>query len=103
MAASLVVLVSFDMVMTSLEGFALRQRVPPWVAIWAPNIVFAVIGATLLVVTAREWRPRVTVGWRTPEGLRGRLPRGAADSPARLRRGPTNSTHILDPDLIREF
>src|SRR5438094_182661 len=103
MAGSLVILVSYYMVMTSLEGFALRQRVPPWVAIWAPNIVFAVIGATLLVVTAREWRPRVTFAWRTLEWLRGRLPRGAADSPARIGRGPTNSTHILDRYLIREF
>jgi len=103
MAGSLVILVSYYMVMTSLEGFALRQRVPPWVAIWAPNIVFAVIGATLLVVTAREWRPRVTFAWRMLEWLRGRLPRGAADSPARIGRGPTNSTHILDRYLIREF
>ena len=105
LAGSLVILVSYYMVMTSLEGFAMRERIPAWVAIWTPNIAFAVIGATLLVVTAREWRaPRLTLAWRALESLRRLLPgRAAAEEPAVVGHGPTDSTHILDRYLIREF
>ena len=106
LAASLVILVSYYMVMTSLEGFALREAIPAWVAIWTPNIVFATIGATLLVITTREWRPpRVTFLWRVLERVRALRP-GAAETDAesaRVGRGPTDSTHILDRYLIREF
>src|SRR5919197_893300 len=56
LAASLVILVSYHLVLTSLEGFALRQSLPAWVAIWTPNILFSVIGTALLVTTALEWR-----------------------------------------------
>ena len=106
LAGSLVILVSYYMVMTSLEGFAMRDRIPPWVAIWTPNIAFAVIGLMVLVVTAREWRaPRLTLAWRALESLRRLLPGGAAaaEEPAVVGRGPTDSTHILDRYLIREF
>jgi LPS export ABC transporter permease LptG len=106
LAGSLVILVSYYMVMTSLEGFAMRDRIPPWVAIWTPNIAFAVIGLTLLLITAREWRaPSLTVAWRALESLRRLLPGGAAaaEDPAIVGRGPTDSTHILDRYLIREF
>jgi len=106
LAASLVILVSYYMVMTSLEGFALREAIPAWVAIWTPNIVFASIGATLLVITTREWRPpRVTFLWRVLDRVRALRP-GAAETDtesARVGRGPTDSTHILDRYLIREF
>lgn len=105
LAASLVILVSYYMVMTSLEGFALGQRIPAWVAIWTPNIVFAAIGLTLLVVTTLEWRaPRLTRVWRSIDRLRALLP-GARAEPesARVGRGSTDSTHILDRYLMREF
>jgi LPS export ABC transporter permease LptG len=105
LAGSLVILVSYYLVMTSLEGFALRERLPAWAAIWTPNIVFAVIGLTLLVVTALEWRPpRLTVVWRAVAAARGLLAgRAAAPESPRVGRGPTDSTHILDRYLIREF
>ena len=107
LAASLVILVSYYMVMTSLEGFALRQAIPAWIAIWTPNTVFAFIGVTLLVVTAREWRPpSLTFAWRALQTARRLLPgRPAAVLPAaaHVGHGPTGSTHILDRYLIREF
>jgi LPS export ABC transporter permease LptG len=104
LVGSLVILVSYYLVMTSLEGFALRERLPAWAAIWTPNIVFAAIGLTLLVITALEWRsPPVTFVWRAVAAARGLLAgRTAAESP-RVGRGPTDSTHILDRYLIREF
>jgi len=104
LVGSLVILVSYYLVMTSLEGFALRERLPAWAAIWTPNIVFAAIGLTLLVITALEWRPPpLTFVWRAVAAARGLLAgRTAAESP-RVGRGPTDSTHILDRYLIREF
>jgi LPS export ABC transporter permease LptG len=106
MAASLVILVSYYMVMTSLEGFALGERIPAWVAIWTPNIVFATIGLTLLVVTTLEWRaPRMIGVWRTIDRARALLPGAgtAGTETARVGRGSTDSTHILDRYLMREF
>src|SRR6267378_85942 len=61
LVGSLVILVAYYMVLTLLEGFALREGLPAWIAIWTPNIAFAVIGVTLFMATAREWRaPRLT-------------------------------------------
>src|SRR5204863_584200 len=56
LVGSLVILVAYYVVLTSLEGPALRVRVPVWLAIWAPNIIFSAIGAVLLAATTREWR-----------------------------------------------
>jgi lipopolysaccharide export system permease protein len=106
LAASLVILVSYYMVMTSLEGFALKETIPAWIAIWTPNIIFATIGLTLLVATTREWQPpRVTFVWRALAWVHARLPGGRSHElePARVGRGPTDSTHILDRYLMREF
>lgn len=105
LAGSLVILVSYYLLMTSLEGFALRESMPPWVAIWTPNIVFSVIGIALLVTTALEWRmPPLTFAWRTLETLRRHAPTSAsAMATPRAGHGPSDSTHILDRYLIREF
>src|SRR6185295_4314450 len=65
LVGSLVILVAYYVVLTSLEGPALRTRVPAWLAIWTPNIMFTVIGMALLVATSREWRmPSLRVLWR---------------------------------------
>jgi lipopolysaccharide export system permease protein len=64
-----------------------------------------VIGLTLLSVTVLEWRPpRMTFVWRAVDAVRGALAgRRVAPESARVGRGPTDSTHILDRYLIREF
>jgi LPS export ABC transporter permease LptG len=105
LAGSLGILVAYYMFMTTLEGLVLRQRIPAWVGIWTPNAVFTLIGAGLLVATAREWRaPRARLLWLGLAALRRRLPRGApADAPARALPGERDSTHILDRYLMREF
>jgi len=105
LAASLVILVSYYMVMTSLEGLALGQRIPAWVAIWTPNIAFASIGFITLLVTTLEWRaPRVPFVWGALDRLRALLPGAAAGKDAaRVGHGPSDSTHILDRYLMREF
>src|SRR5262249_62030588 len=62
LVGSLVILVSYYLMMTTLERVALRGTLPAAIAIWTPNAVFAAIGGMLLLVTARERRaPRMNV------------------------------------------
>ncbi len=105
LAGSLAILLTYYMVMTSFEGFALRLYVPPWLAIWAPNAIFAVAGTLLLVATAHEWRwPAMPALWRGLGWLQRALP---ARRPAGLRPhaagAARDSTHIIDRYLVREF
>jgi LPS export ABC transporter permease LptG len=104
LTASLVILVAYYLVLTVLEGMALRQRLPPAVAIWAPNVAFSVVGLALLVCTAREWTmPSMTLVWRALQGLDRLLPRREAPADTRVVTPARGSTHILDRYLVREF
>jgi LPS export ABC transporter permease LptG len=107
LVGSLAILVSYYVLMTSLEGMALREQLPAWLAIWTPNVLFAVIGSALLAATVREWRvPAPRVFWRAVQAVRRRL----AEPPARPRRRAgrpdsresRDSTHIIDRYLLRE-
>ena len=105
LGASLVILLGYYLVMTSLEGSALRLRIRPWVAIWTPNLVFAAGGAGLLLATVREWRwPAMPRLWRLLGAARRLVPsrprrrvRAHAAGTAR------DSTHIIDRYLVREY
>ncbi len=105
LAASLGILLAYYVLMTSLEGVALRLTVAPWLAIWAPNAIFALAGAILLAATAREWRlPPMPALWRALGRLQRRAPAPRvsavrAHAPAAAR----DSTHIIDRYLVREF
>jgi LPS export ABC transporter permease LptG len=102
LVASLVILVAYYLVLTSLEGSALRLRLPAWLAVWAPNILFATVGGTLLVATTREWRaPRLRWLWRAASAAGRALPQGRRDA-QRTTVGGRESTHILDRYLVRE-
>jgi len=104
LVGSLGIIVTYYLVLTSLEGAALRLRVPAWAAIWAPNVLFAGIGLALLLVTAREWRaPRMTLAWRVLTGLWQWMPRPSATGRFRPAGGGQDSTHILDRYLVREY
>ena len=48
LASSFGIVVSYYVVFTSLEGIALRGRLPAGVAVWIPNALFCVIGLALL-------------------------------------------------------
>ena len=105
LVGSLAILVAYYLVLTSLEGSALRLRVPAWLAIWAPNMLFTTLGGVLLVATAREWRlpaPRARSGarWRPPAGA---LPQSRDPTASRAVAGGRDSTHILDRYLVREY
>jgi len=104
LVGSLAILVTYYLVMTSLEGAALRARIPPVIAIWTPNVLFAVAGLGLLVATAWEWRwPAMPVVWRALEALRRAVP-GRPLWRARHGTGSArDSTHIIDRYLVREY
>jgi LPS export ABC transporter permease LptG len=102
LVASLAILVAYYVVLTSLEGSALRLRLPPVLAIWTPNLLFSAIGATLLVATTREWpMPTLHPVWRALAAVRRVLPR-RIEAGERLGAGVRDSTHILDRYLLRE-
>src|SRR5262247_4060709 len=105
LVGSLAILVTYYLMMTSLEGAALRARLPAAVAIWVPNAVFGVVGLGLLIATAREWRwPAMPAVWRVLLTLRGALPGRPAWRPRHHQpAGPRDSTHIIDRYLVREY
>ncbi|HEU4369941.1 MAG TPA: LPS export ABC transporter permease LptG [Methylomirabilota bacterium] len=103
LGGSLAILVAYYLVLTSLEGSALRQRVPPWLAVWAPNMLFTAIGGVLMAATVREWRPpRLAPLWRALAAAGEALPRRGGTAAERLIAGGRDSTHILDRYLLRE-
>jgi LPS export ABC transporter permease LptG len=103
LVASLGILVSYYLVLTSLENSALRQRLPVWLAIWLPNVLFCTIGSTLLGATTFEWRgPQLRPLWRAIDALRQKLPERRQIG-VRVMGGARESTHILDRYLVREY
>jgi LPS export ABC transporter permease LptG len=105
LVGSLAILVTYYLMMTSLEGAALRTRIPAIVAIWAPNVLFGVTGLMLLVATAREWRwPAMPALWRVVEAVRRAVPGRPTWRPrAHAASGARDSTHIIDRYLVREY
>jgi LPS export ABC transporter permease LptG/LPS export ABC transporter permease LptF len=100
---SLVILVSYYLVMTSLESAALRSRVPAAVAIWTPNVLFTILGVGLLVAISREWKwPAMPRMWRGLEILRRAVPALPAwRRPRHAARSSRHATHIIDRYLVR--
>jgi LPS export ABC transporter permease LptF/LPS export ABC transporter permease LptG len=111
LALSFGIVVGYYILYNSMEGFALRGRIPAGVAVWIPNAILAVMGALLLrasVVGAPTaaldlfWRL-----WARGEQRRaGRVVRPVEER--KLRRlgrfaGPRESTFIMDRYLIRQY
>ena len=109
LAASLGIVVSYYILFTSLEGMALRGRIPAWLGIWLPNGLFLAAGLVLLRVTTAGlptgWTHQL---WRLRDALRARVPTlpflrremgTAADSGRRWRA----STFLIDRYLLREY
>src|SRR5437870_4557003 len=95
LVASLAILIAYYLLLTSLEGLALSQRLPAWLAVWLPNLLFAGLGVGLLALEVRGLAaPRLRWLW----GLLDVLARRAA-SHERAAEGPRaarSSTHLVD-------
>lgn len=104
LVGTLVILVSYYLILTTLEGVALRGRMPVWLAIWMPNFVFGAIGAVLLGVTAREWRaPHLRHVWSVIDVVWQSLPRRRARRDERFTTTARETTLIIDRYLLRQF
>jgi LPS export ABC transporter permease LptG len=104
LVGSLAILVTYYLMMTSLEGAALRARVPAVLAIWAPNALFGMVGLGLLIATAREWRwPAMPAVWGVIETVRRAMPGRPVWRPRHGTGGARDSTHIVDRYLVREY
>jgi LPS export ABC transporter permease LptG len=106
--SSFAIVISYYILSTALEGPALDGRLPVWLAIWLPNVIFMVIGLALLrAVTTGIPTGWLDLFWRVagwlPQGRRERGPR-APGWIARLRvRGPRGSSFIIDRYLMRQY
>jgi lipopolysaccharide export system permease protein len=104
LGASLLILVTYYLLLSSLESAALRGRLPAALAVWAPNALFAVVGGVVLAATIREWRPpRLTLAWRALAALRARVPRPRLPLRVHPMALARDSTHIVDRYLVRQF
>ena len=108
LASSCAVVVSYYVLSTSLEGPALKGRLPPGLAIWLPDLLFGLLGLGLLraatVGVPAGW---VKALWRLAARLQTFRARWegrsrAARRPVRLR-GLRASTFIIDRYLIRQY
>src|SRR5438132_795649 len=103
LVGSLAILVTYYIMMTSLEGAALNARIPSAMAIWAPNALFGLVGLGLLIATAREWRwPAMPAVWRTLAAVRRAVPVGRLRWRRPGARGPRGATHLIGRDRVRE-
>jgi lipopolysaccharide export system permease protein len=104
LVGSLAILVSYYLMLTTLEGIANRGALPAGVAVWAPNALFASIGGALLLVTAREWRPpRMNVMWRALDTLWQSVPRPRLARQQRFATAARETTLLIDRYLVRQF
>jgi lipopolysaccharide export system permease protein len=103
LVGTLVVVVAYYLVLSSLEGVAQRGRLPAWLAVWTPNLAFGAAGVVLLVAVTREWRVRNPRGlWRLLAAVGPRLPRPRQRREVRAR-AARNTTHIIDRYVLRRY
>ena len=108
LGSSVVLMLAYDILSTSLEEPALTGRLPAVVAIWLPNALFGLLGLGLLRAEtvgmptgwldsvwnlATRLRPLTAVWGKTVATVR----------PAVRDRGPRGSTFVIDRYLLREY
>jgi LPS export ABC transporter permease LptG/LPS export ABC transporter permease LptF len=106
LVASLAVLATYYLVMSSLEGQALAGQLPVWLAIWLPNLLTIAAGAGLMVYQLAP-TPSSKAAW-AGRALRRRLsirsPRfGPRPLVERRPRTSRDSTHLIDRYLVRTY
>ena len=105
------IVVSYYILYTSMEGIALRGRLPAGIAVWIPNAILALVGAAMLraavagVSTAwldAFWRLWAKIGERRSGRVAKPLEERRRRRLGRLT-GPRESTFIMDRYLIRQY
>ncbi|HZP38187.1 MAG TPA: LPS export ABC transporter permease LptG [Methylomirabilota bacterium] len=105
------IVVSYYILYTSMEGFALRGRMPAGIAVWIPNAILALVGLAMLrasvVGVSTAW---LELFWRLWAKVEARRPSRAAKPLEERRRrhlgrltGPRESTFIMDRYLVRQY
>ncbi|HLC43421.1 MAG TPA: LPS export ABC transporter permease LptG [Methylomirabilota bacterium] len=108
LATSLVILMAYYVLFTTGQGLAINRRIPPWVAMWTPNLMLLLGGGALFLSTLyRERQGPAHWWWQLSKRFAGRRP--AVREEIRLSRERTvrararNSSYLIDRYLIREF
>ncbi len=111
LALSFGIVVSYYILYTSMEGFALRGRLPAGIAVWIPNALLALVGMAMLRAAVVGVSPAwLDLFWRLWAKIGERRP-GRSARPLDERRrhrlgrltGPRESTFIMDRYLIRQY
>ena len=111
LALSFGIVVGYYILYNSMEGFALRGRIPAGIAVWIPNAILAVVGVFLLRASmVGAPTAALDVFWRlwarVEQRRAARVVRPVEER--KLRRlgrfaGPRESTFIMDRYLIRQY
>jgi LPS export ABC transporter permease LptF/LPS export ABC transporter permease LptG len=104
LVGTLVIVVTYYLVLSSLEGVALRGRWPVGLAIWAPNAVFGALATVLLLGTTREWRSRnIRSLWQVVSTIWQQLPRPRLRREQRYTAASRDTTLIIDRYVLRQY
>jgi lipopolysaccharide export system permease protein len=105
------IVVSYYIFYSTMEGLALRGRMPAGIAVWIPNAILATVGLTLLRGSVAGVPPAwLDLFWRVWAKI-GERRSGRVAKPLEERRrrrlgrlaGPRASTFIMDRYLIRQY
>jgi len=103
LGGSLGIILTYYLLLTTLESLALKRYAASWIAIWTPNLVFGAVGLALLRSTLA---PPIRMPW-TPlvRHLRNLWPARSHARTAQPPRagGPRAAFWIIDRYLIREY
>jgi len=112
LALSFGIVVAYYILYSTMEGMALRGRMPAGIAVWVPNAILATIGVVLLRGSVTGMPPAwVDLFWRLWAKI-GERQSGRVAKPLEERRqrrrlgrlaGPRASTFIIDRYLIRQY
>ena len=111
LAFSFGIVVSYYILYTSMEGYALRGRLPAGIAVWIPNAILALVGMAMLrTAVAGASTAWLEAFWRLWAKIAERRS-GRVVKPLEERRrrrlgrltGPRESTFLMDRYLIRQY
>lgn len=104
------VAVGYYILYSTMEGLAMRNRMPAAIAVWIPNAILAVIGVVLLRASVAGVSPAgLDLLWRlwakVGERQSGRVAKPLEERRRHLRRlaGPRASTFVMDRYLVKQY